>query len=186
VHALPGAWRGQNALPPRKKAHLDTQNPVHRPVPPASASPSALSAIRPVIRQTFFRVLQDFKDGLAVLGGEACKLGGRISSRQDFPQPAIQTLSRNFGKLIECFRVNQVAAGVAQQPGFQIEIAERPALAISRTGTRESLTESRDAADRFGQTSFLREQHVLQKLLDHVIDARGCGFREFTRAVVDG
>src|SRR5262245_63906172 len=81
------------------------------------------------------------------------------------PKPAIDALPDACGQPVEGRGVDQVAAGVLEQPRRQVEVAERAAVPVARAGPRELLGKTARPLDRIGELYLVAKEKVLDELL---------------------
>src|SRR5262245_20657983 len=124
---------------------------VHWPAPVSSARftsdcrsrwrsrPSRLGPAKAERRgQILLRLLQDLDNPIAV-GGEARVPWRTHTTRQHLPQPLIDRALGGRWQSLERLRVDHVAARVREETLLQIEVAERPAFAVTRSALAKGL-----------------------------------------------
>jgi len=89
--------------------------------------------ILPLAGQARFRFQQDLEDRAAVLFAEFGEISRLVLAGEHFQQTVIHELLCRTGQAVERFRVNEIAAGILENPFPEIEVAERSSAGISRT-----------------------------------------------------
>src|SRR3954471_1595452 len=78
--------------------------------------------VLPLRRQAWLGGQQNFEDGLTVRRSEPCEVRALILTAQDLQQAMVDISLGRFRQGIERIRVDQVAAGIPENTGVQIEV----------------------------------------------------------------
>ena len=124
----------------------------------------------PVGRQVFLGVEEDFEDG--ALGGKRYLgvFGGAVASGEDFEEPGIDFVAGGGGQLAEGVGVDEVAAGVFEEAGAEVEFTEGAAFAVFGAELGEGFGEVRIADDGGGKGNFLGEEEVADDAFDFALE----------------
>jgi len=124
-------------------------------------------------RKIFPGVAKNLHDGLSILKCEPPVARRSILAREDLPHAREDGVASRLRQLIELRRVDEIAAGVSKDPAFQVEIAQRPATAISRSLRCEPFGVCRGPHNRAGERRLVDEEEVVDHFAGRVLKRNG-------------
>ena len=102
-----------------------------------------------------FGLAEDLEDRLAVLRGDLGVVLPGPPAVEDLPESLIDVFLHLAGEGVEGPGIDQVAARVTEQPGLEVEVAERPALRVAGPRAGEVGREGGRALDAIGQAGLV-------------------------------
>src|SRR5687768_3002975 len=146
---------------PRRCGKLPAPLLGGRPFTSARLWAGGRGGVEEVGREIEFRIPQDLENRLPIRGGEPCVYGALFLAREHVPQSCVDGGLRGGRHPVEWRRVNEIAARVLEQSVPQIQVAQRPPLAIARAQRRKGRGKSRRPRNRAGEWRFVDEQQVV-------------------------
>src|SRR6266567_3050775 len=130
---------------------------------------SLLARLFPLPREIRHGVTKNFEKCFSIIRTELREVGARIFPGQHFVKPVIDVPFGGFGDRIPIIGVNQVAAGITENSGLQIEVAQGTAFAISWAERFKILLETGRALDRIVEPNLVGEEQIAQEIFSGLL-----------------
>ena len=90
---------------------------------------------------------ENFEDGLPLGGGEAGEFAGCVAAGEDLMESVVEIQFDREGECIPLVGVDEIAEGIAEDAGVEVEVAEGAAVVVAWTEGGELLGEGGRTGD---------------------------------------